>query len=62
MKYNHTEFINKDNEEMILCAECGHESFLNKDGFYECGTCGHYGYIGEEINENDFLYNIKEID
>lgn len=62
MKYNNTEFINTDGEEMIHCAYCGHECFLDADGNYECGVCGRNGWIGECVYEGEMLYNIEDED
>lgn len=29
------------------CIVCGHESYVNEQGYYECPVCGHYGWEGE---------------
>lgn len=59
-KFNHTEFINSDGEEMICCAYCGHECFLDENGNYECGVCGRNGWIGECLYEGECLYDYYE--
>lgn len=38
---------NCSNENAYPCLVCGHEAFVNEQGYYECSKCGHYGWEGE---------------